>query len=600
MARAQLSWADLLVSLLWKHSTDSGVGTDTSVSGTASAQVSFAVLAIGTSKVGSDSGTGTDSGLRQSVGGTQKAGSDAGSGAEEGNLSVGGTQSRASADFGFGFSRYAAAGLVFLFRDADSPPSLTATDNSVQVSDLGSGIDSSSKQDQDIFAETDDAGGGFDTSTLTILFNSLIGTDAGIGTDNAQFIPGQASELPEVTLEVAFDSDPVEESQVYTVVSSDSNGKQLEFSAKRGRQDELRQPETGTMITVLFNQDRSFDPAYSLSPYSPDILPVKQARLNAIRGSTTYRLFVGDIEQWPQRSSGRLNSAGIQANDGFDALSQVEVTVTRPAELSGSRINAILDAASWPASKRNIDAGVTLLHPNTYTGTALELIRQVVADEDGYFFMSGNGDARFIERHARFKPPYTTPFLTLSNRPTGIKLPLTDADYQVDKDFIKNEVIVKVQAVVDTEGNTVEEEKQFSASDPTSQTKYRPRTLTYDNSSISDDNEAQTKVEYHVDRLKDPRVRVKSVTIEPQQDTNLWGHALGREIGDRIAVEIYPVQTGTEEVLLFEGIIEYVSHHYVIGRWVTVWYLSPADMNDYWILEDPVLGVLGSTTRVGY
>ena len=242
-----------------------------------------------------------------------------------------------------------------------------------------------------------------------------------------------------------------------------------------------------------------------------------------------------------------------------------------------------------------------MLHQGQYEGTALELIRKVVADEDGYFFMAGNGKATFIERHARFQPPYTTPLVTLSNRPNGTtKLAFADADYQVDKDFIKNEVTAKVSAIVDATGVTLVDDKEFSVSDASSKTQFRPRSLTYDESSILDDNEAQTKVEYHLDRLKDPHVRVKSVTIEPQQDTNLWAHALGREIGDRIAVEIWPAQKGTEEVVTFEGIIEYVEHTYVVGRWTTVWYLSPADMNDYWILGDSLLGVLDTSTRLGF
>jgi hypothetical protein len=413
-------------------------------------------------------------------------------------------------------------------------------------------------------------------------------------------IPSAASTLPEVTLEVAFNSAPVDEVQDFTLVSSDSNGKQMDFATKRGRQDELKEPETGTLISALFNQSRAFDPAYTLSPYYPLILPVRQARLVAVRGSTTYSLFTGDIEQWPQQLEGRVNKATIQANDAFDALSQVQVEITRPQETTGARINAILDAALWPGTQRDIDDGQTVLHPNTYTGSALELIRNVVADEDGYFFFSGAGIARFIERHARFKPPYVTPFLTVSTRPTGTELPLSSADYQVDKDFIKNQVIVKVEPIVDQEGTTTQEEQTFTEKDTPSQVQFRPRALTYERSAIADLNEARVKAQYHLDRLKNPIVRVRSVVLEPQQDTNLWEHVLGREIGDRVAVEIFPVQTGTEEVVYFEGIIEYVEHRYVVRRWQTTWYLSPADMNSYWILGDSELGVLGTTTRLGY
>jgi hypothetical protein len=548
-------------------------------------------------KVGTDSGVGTDVGTRTTGSGSSKSSTDVSVGVDTANVFTGGNQTKVGHDYVFGFSRKSAAGLMWLFRDFERPALVVKSAQT--VTDSGVSTQTAFVQFQDRTVAVSESGIGVDKSTKTVGTQTLNRSDSGVGSDSAFAISPQEV-LPEAVLEVAFASNPTDETQVYTVVSSDSASRQLEFAIKRGRQDELKQPETGTMITALFNQSRRFDPSYTLSPYYPNILPVKQARLSAVRGSVQTFLFVGDIEQWPQQSNERMNQAIIQANDGFDALAQIDVTVTRPQETTGARINAILDAALWPVSKRVIDTGKTVLHANTYEGNALELIRRFTADEDGYFFMRGDGFARFIERHARFKPPYTTPYLTLSSRPTGTKLPLTDADYQVDKDFIKNQVTVKVEAIIDVDGNTVQEEQEFTELDATSQTKFRPRSLTFDQSAIDNLNEAVVKAQYHLDRLKDPVVRVKKVVIEPQQHPNLWAHCLQREIGDRVGVEIYPVQTGTEEAVLFQGIIEYIEHRYVVGRWQTTWFLSPADMNNYWILEDTTFGVLGSTTRLGY
>lgn len=563
-------------------------------------QVSWAELRLDTSwKKGTDTGAGSDFGIR-TTGAASKAGADTGSSLDISVVTVSGsTALKAGSDKGFGFNRYAAGGLAFLFRQGEKTAVLGQTAVSKSASDSGAGVDASTRVIQDSNKVGTDAGVGTDTSKQPL--KNMKRPDTGVGVDSAGFIPSTAATLPEVILEVAFNSDPTSSTQTYTVVSSDSAGRQIEFKTKRGRQDELKNPETGTLLTTLFNQSRRFDPAYTLSPYYPNVQPVKSARLRVLRGSTTYYLFTGDIEQWPQKLQGRMNTAVVQANDALDPLSQVEVTVVRPEELPGARINAILDAAGWPTTARQIDAGRTVLHLGTYEGAALELLRNVVADEDGYLFVTGDGKVRFIERHARFKPPYTTPYVTLSTRPNGTtKLPLSDCDYQVDKDFIKNDVRLTVDPIIDSTGTQLADEKLFEVSDATSQTKYRPRTLSFDSSSILDNNEAQAKVEYHLDRLRSPVVRVRSVTIEPQMDTNLWAHALGREIGDRIAIEIFPVQTGTEQAVLFEGIIEYIEHTYVVGNWKTVWYLSPADLNDYWILGDPVLGVLDTTTRLGY
>ncbi len=550
-------------------------------------------------KKGTDTGSGSDFGTR-TTGAQQKSVVDSGAGTDGGTATVtGSTQQKASIDRGFGFKRYSAGGLTFLFRQGEKTAVVGTTVATKAASDSGVGTDSSIKTLTDSSKHGTDSGLG--TESIKWGGRFLKRPDSGVGVDTSRFLPSVANALPEVTLEVAFTSDPTDEVQVYTLVSSDASGTQIEFKTKRGRQDELKSPETGTLMTVLYNQPRKFDPAYTLSPYYPNVLPVRSCRLKAIRGNITYYLFVGDIEQWPQKQDNRLNTAVLQANDGFDPLSQIDISVFRPAEYPGARINAFLDAALWPASQRQIDVGTTMLHQGKYEGNALELIRKVIADEDGYFFMAGDGKARFIQRRTRFVPPATVPKVTLSTRPNGTtKLPLANADYQVDKDFIKNVVTVKVNAEVDALEVVIEDEQEFTVSDATSQSQYRPRSLSYEESSIKNDNEAQTKIEYHLDRLKDPHVRVKSVTIEPQQDTNLWAHALGREIGDRIAVEIYPPQKGTEQAVYFEGIIEYVEHTYVVGRWSTTWYLSPADINSYWILADSVFGVLDSTTKLGF
>lgn len=396
--------------------------------------------------------------------------------------------------------------------------------------------------------------------------------------------------LPEVQLDVAFATNPTDAVQTWTNVSSDATGRQLEFSVKSGRQDELKDVEVGVLTCTLRNQDRRFDPSYSLSPYYPNVLPVKQARLRAIYSATTYDLFRGDIEQWPQVWEQRTNTASISALDALDPLSDAEISLDRPAETTGARLGAVLDAAGWPAGQRSIDAGQTTLQAVTaWSGSALELLRQIVFDEDGYIYVDGTGAIVFLNRHKRLQSPYNVPQVTLSNRPSGAELPFADVDVQQDKDFIKN----YIQLTQDT-SNIV-----TVRSDATSQAAYRLRTLKKD-TYIQSVNDIASKCEWLLGRLKDPIVRARSVVIEPQSNDSLWAHALGRKIGDLITVKVYPPQTGTEEAETFNCHIEYIEHRYVVGRWQTKWYLSPGSVNSYWLLGDSSLGVLGSTTRLAY
>lgn len=396
--------------------------------------------------------------------------------------------------------------------------------------------------------------------------------------------------LPEVQFDVAFATDPTAASQTFTNVSSDSTGRQIEFTMKRGRQDELKDIEVGTLTTVLRNQDRRFDPGYTLSPYYPNVVPVRQCRLRAIYSAVTYDLFRGDIEQWPQVWDERENKVSLVALDAFDPLADVDLVLTRDAELSGTRVGAVLDAAGWPAGDRTIDAGQSILEAVTdWSGSALELLRQIVKDEDGYLYMEGDGKVTFVNRHKRLQSPYNVAQATFSNRPTGGELPLSDAEVQQDKDFVKNKISL-TQVSTDTE--VVRE-------DSTSQTKYRLRSKT-EQTHVYDLNELGAKAEWYLGRLKDPLTRIKSIILEPQQNDSLWAQVLGRKIGDLIRVKVYPPQSGTEQVIDLNCHIEYIEHRYSVGRWVTKWNLSPGSINSYWLLGDSTYGVLGSTTRLAF
>jgi hypothetical protein len=95
-------------------------------------------------------------------------------------------------------------------------------------------------------------------------------------------------------------------------------------------------------------------------------------------------------------------------------------------------------------------------------------------------------------------------------------------------------------------------------------------------------------------------LRFDSITIEPLEDVNLWVQVLTREISDRITVIRRP--SGGGPAIQQDCHIERVTHEWdaETGAWQTTWMLSPASQSSFWILGDPVFGLLGSTTRLAY
>jgi hypothetical protein len=397
--------------------------------------------------------------------------------------------------------------------------------------------------------------------------------------------------LPEVKVDIAFATLPTDAVQTWTNVASDSTGKQLEFTLKKGRQDELKEVDPGVMTTTLRNQDRAFDPAYTLGANYPNVVPIKQMRMQAIISAVTYDLMRGDIDEWPQTISGRTNTVSLQAWDAITALASVDLVLTRPVELISDRFTAVLDAAGWPAGDRVIATSQSSLQAVTeWTSDAASMLKELAfTEEDGYFFVDSVGRVVFHNRHKRLQTPYTTSNGTFSNQPAGGEYPLVECDYRQDKEFIKNVINLDQAGAV----------SQIVVEDATSKLQYRPRSLSLSTNN-SNANEVQAKGEWYLGRLKDPVTRIRSITLEPQMDSTLWAQVLSREIGDRIRVKYYPPQSGTIQVIDKECHIEGIEHRYQVGRWTTTWKLSPAEINQYWILGDSVLSVLGSTTRLAY
>lgn len=172
----------------------------------------------------------------------------------------------------------------------------------------------------------------------------------------------------------------------------------LDVSITRGKSRELDRFNAGQLVASFVNNDRSFDPTYELSPFYGQIVPKRSVRLT-VNGEVQ---FVGISDDWNITYDAGGNSvAQVIAFDAFSALSNNLLTDYAPdEELSGARINGVLDNIGWPAEQRDIDTGNELLEFQTVTdGTnALDYMTTVEQSEVGFLFVTKTGDVRFIDR----------------------------------------------------------------------------------------------------------------------------------------------------------------------------------------------------------
>jgi hypothetical protein len=379
------------------------------------------------------------------------------------------------------------------------------------------------------------------------------------------------------------------------------------LTINRGRQYELDQIEAGICEMTLDNNDRRFDPSYTLGPYYGGLKPMNRIRVSATFNAITYYLFTGFVERWPpQYSRPDWGTVQITATDAFLALAQALISGTFAAKMTGARISDVLTAAGWaqsvaaagywtlgssqlgstarlsfPIPTTVLDAGKVTLPAITFAAsgsqTALSHIQDVVQNtERGVFFVDGQGRLVFHDRYHRMK--LLTSSVTLSDSTaasTSTSIRYADIQPSMDADHVQNDIAVTASGTTNTS----------EVNDASSIDNYFRRTLSL-SAQMSTDTEAISLARLLLRQLKDASLRFDSVTLEPWSDDNQWPHALGREISDRVSVSLTPPFTPdvATQTISQECHIEAIQHQVTPPlTWETTFQLSPRPA-DFWML----------------
>jgi hypothetical protein len=164
--------------------------------------------------------------------------------------------------------------------------------------------------------------------------------------------------------------------------------------------------QTGSLTLRIIDQNGDFNPQNVSGPYYNLLTPMKKVQITATYGSTTYPIFAGFITSYvttyPDESEADLAMTTIQAVDAFRLaqLAQIStVTGATAGDLSGTRINEILDEIDWPISQRDIDPGLTTLQADPGTNrTALQALQIATESEYGALYVSADNNFVFQDR----------------------------------------------------------------------------------------------------------------------------------------------------------------------------------------------------------
>lgn len=351
---------------------------------------------------------------------------------------------------------------------------------------------------------------------------------------------------------------------VYTDVAADLRT----ISIQRGKAREIDQYQVGIARLGLDNRSRDYDPLNLSGPYVSggvtQIRPGRRCRILATHPTTLveYPIYAGFVWEWALDYKGKFDSvATARAMDFMSNLSNVIVDVTTIAGETGQAVADVLDAAGVSGySVAECDSTIQATH---FTQSALAAIRTLEASEQGAFYVERDGVVQFANRHALLtESRSTTSQATFGTAP----LDYEEIAITYESDLVKN------SATLTRTGGVAQ-----SASDATSVADYGTRSIALSGLANSTDSEVLGMASYFVNRWKDPKVRVTSISFSARKSPELMTEALSRRIRDRVTVEFSPVGGGTISQELF---IVGIKHDVSPAQWKTTFTFENTEYAD--------------------
>jgi len=353
---------------------------------------------------------------------------------------------------------------------------------------------------------------------------------------------------------------------------------------KRGRNPQADEFQTGTMTLRIVDQNGDFNPQNPSSPYFGLLDPMRKVSISATYGGTTYPMFSGFITSYttttPKNATDVVYTT-IQAVDAQRLAQNAQISTVTGAsagDLSGARINQILNTIAWPASMRDVDAGLTQLQNDPGTArTSLAALQTVTNSEYGAFYVDASGSFVFQDRTVTVASIGGTPTVFNDN---GTDIGYFNAVWRLDDTLVFN------QANVTRTGGTVQ-----NATNAASVAKYFAHTYNIQNLLMQTDAVALDYARAYVASRAETSVRCDAIELDLYTDNYNTGiiAALDLDFFDPITITTnQPGASTLTKTLQVFG----VAHSVTPNKWRTT-FTTLEPVIDGFIIGNANYGVLG-------
>ena len=354
----------------------------------------------------------------------------------------------------------------------------------------------------------------------------------------------------------------------------------------RGRNAQADQFQTGTLSLRIVDQNGDFNSMNTLGPYYGLLDPMRKVTISGTSAVGTYPMFSGYITGYSTTTP--LNAVDvvyttITAVDAFRLASMAQISTVTGAtagDLSGTRINQLLDQIGWPNSMRDIDAGLTTLQVDPGTArTSLAAMQTVELSEYGALYIDAVGSFVFQDRNLTASSVSGTPTV-FNDDGTGIKYG--------NALWILNDVLVYNSAQVSRSGGSVQ-----TATNAASIALYFLHSYNQQNLLMQTDAVALDYAQAYIASRAATSVRCDAITLDLNTENYAAGiaAALGLDYFD--PVTITTTQPGSSSLTATFQIFG-VAHTVTPNSWKTT-FTTLEPIIDSFILDSALYGILDTS-----
>lgn len=353
---------------------------------------------------------------------------------------------------------------------------------------------------------------------------------------------------------------------------------------RRGRNRITSKFEFGSADVVLYDQNGDWNPTNSAGAYYPNLVPLRQIIIYATYLGVDYYIFSGYITNYDtgfRQGNEDVSTVTLRCVDAFKLLAGSAITTVAGAgagQLSGARVDALLNAVEWPISLRNIDIGQSTLQADPGTSrNVLEALQTVENSEFGGIFIDGQSQVNFVSRDNLITRPATSLY---DFSDTGSDISYTNAVVAYDDTTLINDVTIT------RSGGTAQ-----NAFDQASIDKFFLHSGNRDGILVQTDAEALNQAKGILATRKDPEVRIDSIQLNLYDDINPDKPKAGVDIDLLDGITVTKTMPGSTSVTQ-PSLVNAIHHDVTKSTWVTTLFTSEPLLAGF-VLNSTVSGILG-------